>query len=78
MNDIDARHSVEARCPFYTRCADKDGVFSVRCHGLIEDGGIIVWFKKRQDREIQFDAFCAKRYEACEIYEAIMKAGFEE
>jgi len=77
MKDIDASHYCEAKCPFYTRCTDKDGVYSVRCQGLIEDGGIILWFKRKRDREIQFEAFCASRYSNCEIYEAIMKARFE-
>lgn len=78
MKDIDARHYCEAKCPFYCRCTNKDGIYSIKCKGLVEDGGIIVWFNRKEDREIQFSAFCAKLYENCEIYGAIMKAGFAE
>ena len=78
MKDIDNYHAREALCPFYVRCSDKDGIYSVHCKGLIEDGGIICWFRHPENREIQFESFCAKKYGNCEIYQAIMKAGFAD
>ncbi len=78
MKDVDARHCIDAQCPFYTRCSNKDGLYSVHCHGLVDDGGIIVWFRHQTDRETQFNAFCADQYRHCEIFEAIMKAGFAD
>lgn len=79
MNDVDNKHSAEAKCPFYIRCSDVNRLFSIHCQGLIEDGGIIVWYRHKEDREIQFRAFCSnvKNYEKCEICQAIMRAQFE-
>jgi hypothetical protein len=80
MKDVDNYHSREAKCPFYIRCSDMNRLYSIHCQGLIEEGGIIVWFRHRNDREIQFKAFCAgvKTYEKCEICRAIMEAGFAD
>ena len=64
----------EARCPFYR----KDTLLTISCEGLVGDSSIVQNFGRREDALIQLRTFCCRRYENCEIYQAIMKAKYQE
>lgn len=64
-----------AKCPFYVR----DTPWAIVCEGLMDDTFIKNQYPNRTDLcKIQFDTFCAKHYERCEIYKAIMEAKYKE
>lgn len=42
------------------------------------DSSIVQNFGRREDALIQLRTFCCRRYENCEIYQAIMKAKYQE
>ena len=64
------------RCPFWRRT--NDPAYTVGCEGLIDRSTLLMRFERAEDREIHARAFCAGRYENCELYHAILEARYQE
>lgn len=66
--------SADIRCPFY-RDMERQGQ-KIICEGLEDRSSIILAYRKKQMWMRQMNTFCCGRYEACEIYQAIMQAKY--
>lgn len=62
------------KCPFFKSHAKT----VISCEGLTDDSVIRMVYRSSRGRELQENAFCAGRYEACEIYRAIVCAKYME
>lgn len=62
-------------CPFYS---SDDGQQRITCCGLVPDSTIALWYRKREDFEIQLKTFCCEHYKKCEIYRMLMEMWDDE
>lgn len=69
-----AGRSISVRCPFYRR----DSPMTVTCEGLVDQSTIQLRFGLGQDCLLHMRAFCCRRYQNCEIYQAIEAAKYGE
>lgn len=65
---------MKAECPFFIAHMDRNIV----CEAPIPGCSVWLKFKKLKDKEIQYEVFCCKKYENCEMYTATEKKYEEE
>lgn len=74
MPGTPAGRSADVRCPFYK----KNKASMISCEGITDDCSINLNFRNTPSCMQQMDIFCCDHYKRCEIYEAIMKAKYED
>ena len=67
-----AGRSVYACCPFYR----KDTRTAIYCEGLTDESTILQSYRDGRSCAVQFDTFCSRFYERCELYQAIVQAKY--
>ena len=63
MNDSDAR------CPFFREHTS----MTIACESPVPGGALRMTFKEQSEKNLQYGAFCCKRYKTCEIYRMVME-----
>lgn len=63
-----------AKCPFYK----SNNKYIISCEGLTDYSNITLNYRFFTDKKIQFDSFCCKNYQNCEIYRMLMKEKYQE
>lgn len=66
---------LKVRCPFWKRAKRPR---EIRCEGLEDGMTIALRFNNEQNFIRHGTTFCCGRYEACEIYRAIVEAKYAE
>ena len=65
-----------AGCPFFKSTLGPKK--EIRCYGIIPDrSSIILKYSNKSDFEIQFNTFCCKMYQNCEVY-SMLNAIYDE
>lgn len=59
----------KARCPFFLSSGRED----VSCEGVVENSKLILIFGSERERNGHREIFCDGGYQACRLYQAIMK-----
>ena len=63
MNDSDAR------CPFFKEHTS----MTIACESPVQGSALRMTFKEQSEKNLQYGAFCCKRYKTCEIYRMVME-----
>lgn len=66
---------IEVQCPFYKY---DDGKQRITCEGLVDRSSLVLTYLSKKDFLIQFETFCCKHYERCEVHKMLMEKYQEE
>lgn len=64
--ELDASDAV---CPFFRDHTS----MTIGCESPIPGSAIRMTFEKKEDKTIQYKAFCCRRYQCCEIFRMVME-----
>ena len=66
---------IDVQCCFYKH---DDGKQRITCEGLVPRSSLSLSYLSKKDFLIQFETFCCKHFDKCEVYRMLMEKYEEE